>query len=860
MVPDSPGGRRGNSRAHTPPFSTRPAAALYRRERMTVLLRLIVSVALVSGACRGAPRSTVSLHGSEVRRVEVPPSGAVTGREPALGDWILRDHALRITVAGEGAAARGLRPGAITQALRLDAPGRETVRTVEPLISVTGRLAPEIAHGFEAVVHRGAPALRIRSRVRRAGVSLDVERTLWIESGRGALRVRTEIANASTARATGIQWGARLGYGGEAPFAPGLGVLSKDHEGRAPWLGFARDGVASAWTVTPLDALSIRYREETHGATVMSAESDAFGPLHALEPGARVADEALLVLRRGEMADVAQAAADARGDRVVGQWVRVFGAERAPVTVHVADNADRLMMRTDTRDGRVRVPLPPGRFRAWVSAAGHAVGDAEPFEITPEKSGEVPVELVLPPGGSLRVTARDADTGRELPVRITVRGVAPTGDPNLGPNHRGAGAGPVVVAATGRAGFPVPPGKYTVTVSHGPEWTIAQQDVTVTETLRGDVDVRLSRAVPMPGWIACDLHVHANPSFDSAVTVEDRVASLVAEGVGFATPTEHNVVGDYGPGVAVLPPNVTEGLQWVPAVEVTTDQNVLPFGHFNVYPYRPDRALPGGGPPPFVSTTPTEIFRAARAREPDTIIQVNHPRMQPNIGYFETMGLDPRTGHATNPLYDPGFDAIEVFNGFFIGDIAAVEGVLQDYMGLLGTGARYVATGSSDSHAVAFQWAGYPRTYVHVGEGFDSGGEVDPAVILRALRRGRAFASSGPMLLLTVDGAEPGETVPAREGQTVRARVQVLAAPWIPVSRVTLWRDGQRAAEFAVPPSRALRRLDVSVDLEVSPGSFVLATARGPDRALEVVLPWSRGTPYAFTNPVFFEAPEDAGR
>jgi hypothetical protein len=560
------------------------------------------------------------------------------------------------------------------------------------------------------------------------------------------------------------------------------------------------------------------------------------------------------LLRRGGLADIAQAVADARGEAVIAQRVRVAGADRGPVTVYVADNAERPWMITEVTDGQTRIPLPPGSYHAWVSAAGHSVGDPEPFALTAQSSGEVPVELVLPPGGTLRVTARDEASGRELPVRITVRGVAPTGDPNLGPHHQGAGAGPVVVAASGRAFFHVPPGKYTVTVSHGPEWSIAQRDVTVTESLRGDVDVRLSHEVPMPGWVGCDLHVHARPSYDSAVSVEDRVASLVAEGVGFAVPTEHNVVGDYSAGVAVLPPNVTEPLAWVPAVEVTTDQNVAPFGHFNVYPYRPDPSLPGGGPPPWMNVTPREIFAAARAREPDAMIQVNHPRMQPNIGYFETLGLDSRTGLATSPAYDPGFDAIEVFNGFFIGQIDAVEAILQDYMGLLGTGSRYVATGSSDSHTVAFQWAGYPRTYVHVGDGYDVGGEVDPAVILRALRGGRAFVSSGPMVLLTVAGAEPGDTVRVAPGETVRARVQVLAAPWIPVSRVVLWRDGHRVTELAVPPSRALRRLDAEVTLETSPGSFVLATARGPDRALDVVLPWSRGTPYAFTNPVFFAA------
>jgi len=303
---------------------------------------------------------------------------------------------------------------------------------------------------------------------------------------------------------------------------------------------------------------------------------------------------------------------------------------------------------------------------------------------------------------------------------------------------------------------------------------------------------------------------------------------------------------------------VEEALQWVPAVEVTTDRSAQPWGHFNVYPYRPDPAVPGGGPPPFLNTTPRQIFRAARANNPDAIIQVNHPRMQPNIGYFNTTGLDVRTQRAVSPEYDPGFDAIEVFNGHYINRMDQVENVLRDWMSLLAAGRRYVGTGSSDSHRVLYQWAGYPRTYVHVTEAARA-----PSDILAALRRGRAFVTSGPMLLLTAGEAEPGDTVPVRANTPVRFRVRVRAAPWLPVSSVELYRDGARAATVTVRPSREVERLDAEVTLALSPGSFVVAVARGPRGGLDAVLPYAEGVPFAFTNPVWFgpaAAPTRRGR
>ncbi|MEZ4392070.1 MAG: CehA/McbA family metallohydrolase [Polyangiales bacterium] len=824
---------------------------------MTSLLRALAYLGLVSGACRATPRTVLTLGVSEVRRVERAPRGQASWRGPSTGDWSLHDGALRVTVLGNDTRRRRP-PGTVTQALFLDAPERETVRTLMPVVHAEGRLMAEIDRRFDPTLFRGVPALRERSRVRRGGVSLDIERVFWIEAGRGALRVRTMVHNVGTTTVAGLRWGARLDYGSATPFAPTLDAPPTDREGRAPWVGLAQDGVASAYSITPLDALYLRRHEDRHEGVALSAETDALGPALPLAPGVRSADEALLVLREGGLDEVAQAIAEARGERVIRQRVRVLGADRATATVHVVDNAGRVVMRTDAARGSARIPMRPGRYQAWVSAPGYTDGDPVALEVTPQSSGELPLELTLPPGGTLRVTAVDDATGHALPVRITVRGVAPQGDPVLGPNHRGAGAGPVVVAATGHAFFNVPPGRYRVTVSHGPEWTLSQQDVTVTPTTRAELDARLSRAISLRDWIPCDLHVHAAPSFDSAVTLEDRVASLVAEGVRFATPTEHNVVGGYLPGVAVLPPNVTEPLGWVPAVEVTTDQSASPFGHFNIFPYPPDLTAPAGGPPPWVDVAPGDIFRAARRRDPGAIIQVNHPRMQPNIGYFEVMGLDPATGRARDARYDATFDAIEVFNGFYLNDIAAVERVLGDYMGLLSAGGRYVATGSSDSHAVAFQWAGYPRTYVHLPGAAE--GAVDTAAVLRALREGRAFATSGPMLLLTVDGHEPGDPLRVTGTVTARARVQVFAAPWVTVREVTLWRDGQRAATLDVPVTSAPLRLDREVSLELSPGSYVLATARGAEGSLEMVLPRSRGTPYAFTNPVHVEAETDAAR
>jgi len=74
--------------------------------------------------------------------------------------------------------------------------------------------------------------------------------------------------------------------------------------------------------------------------------------------------------------------------------------------------------------------------------------------------------------------------------------------------------------------------------------------------------------VETPGWIAGDLHLHAEPSYDSNVSLPDRIASLVAEGVEFAVATDHNHVTDYRP--TIIATGARRMIASAPGVEITT--------------------------------------------------------------------------------------------------------------------------------------------------------------------------------------------------------------------------------------------------------------------------------------------------
>jgi hypothetical protein len=129
----------------------------------------------------------------------------------------------------------------------------------------------------------------------------------------------------------------------------------------------------------------------------------------------------------------------------------------------------------------------------------------------------------------------------------------------------------------------------------------------------------------------------------------------------------------------------------------------------------------------------------------------------------------------------------------------------------------------------------------------------DASAVLTAIRAGHVFGTSGPMLFLRSGDAMPGDTVRTADA-TVAFTVRVLAAPWIDVDEVEIYRDGQRIAGYPVTQSTRQVRLErtFTVPVGTNPRSFVVAIARG-DQTLDVVLPTLSARPFAFTNPIWIE-------
>jgi hypothetical protein len=364
--------------------------------------------------------------------------------------------------------------------------------------------------------------------------------------------------------------------------------------------------------------------------------------------------------------------------------------------------------------------------------------------------------------------------------------------------------------------------------------------------------LRIDRVIDRPDLVSMDSHLHTLES-DGAVSVEDKIRAIVAEGIDLAIATDHNRPVDYRPALERL------GLQHELMIAVGTEVTVPERLDYNSYPMTVQPAKHNNGALDPLSTNRDldALFRASRARDPHVILQVNHPRSW-QFDYFNWHGLDPQSAAFANEGFDLSFDVLEVVNGADYGR-PDNRAVLRDWFNLLRRGHYRPLVGTSDSHEIDQDEPGYSRTWIYHGEAERADATVER--LMGRVRAGRSFASNGPLIDLVVAGRYgPGETF-SSPGARVPVAIDVHNAPWIEAERVRLYVNGvpQDVPVRLVSQAPASHRRG-SVELQLAADAFLVAEVtgttdlsplvqrrRGPDGSETVV------TPYALTNPVFVD-------
>jgi len=820
---------------------------------LKLLLGCLLTACFADRPAASVQRSNLTLR--KITRFEAP-KRAQGSLALAPSDFVLSGGGLRVVVGGLERDTG--RRGAILEAVCEGAPAAESIVQLTPTVYVGGVPRRVRIDRMFAVQRERDPVLRIEGSVWMQDRVISYAREMRIGRVPGTLSISTRLETLNPDGESDVRVGARIAWGGPSPFMPGVGRIEDASFHRGELIG--AEGATASTTFGFADgSLSARgqYEEREHAQILLHTDIVST-QAQDLAAGKPLYVRSLLVVGVGGLSMTARALGFARGRPFPEAWA-VLPYHPEGAEVRLTDGLSWLWMvgRPDAH-GQVVIPLVPVErllpksLFLVASAYGHASSDVVSVAAVRGRA----VTLRIPRGGYIRLRARDAVTSEPVPVRarlVPLEGTAPLA---LGPDHRASGARDTVVALRGEADIKLPSGRYHIILSHGPEWSMVEEDVEVTETYSPRVDVVLRHEVDPGDWIAADFHVHAEPSPDSEVTLLDRVASLEAEGIGFVTATDHNLITDYRPAIAE---QRLDSMLAVPSAEVTTDLPI--FGHFNAYPLVRDESRPGNGAPEYMGLEPSTLFRNLHALDPDLIVQVNHPRIEGGIGYFDVMSLDRETG-AADPRFSGEFDAMEVFNGFDLARPQNVEVVFQDWLALLSRGQRVVATGASDSHQVRYQLVGYPRTYIRV-----TGTEgKDTRSVLRALKAGRAFVTSGPFLEASIGNAGPGATVSAPNGH-VELSVRVTAPAWMPVEELEIFVGRERVIQRTirgasngksngkvgrvVPP-----RFEERFDLAIGKDDFVVVRVKS-QTPIDAFFGRQGVIPMAFTNPIFVDADGD---
>ncbi len=466
-------------------------------------------------------------------------------------------------------------------------------------------------------------------------------------------------------------------------------------------------------------------------------------------------------------------------------------------------------------------------------------------------------------GGPVQVYVSDAVRGEGLPCKLTVRGLDGTPDPYWGGyddrgfwidrDNRALAIGNWIMMARGRAEFRLPPGRYRLWVTRGMEYALLELgDITVTRTegatLRGD----LRRVIDTEGEIAGEFHVHSAPSFDCDVPLDQRVLGLAAEGIEVFASTDHDASADFRPAIRSL--GLERWIHWIRGNEITADG----FGHFNVYPL-PEHIDPAYDLP---HNEPSVMAILAQARRvaPGALLQLNHPMWgEYPIGYWALAGFDPTTGTSRMELTTL-FDTVEVWNAHSLNEApefsAGVERVIDAWMATLQLGRGATAVGNSDSHRVAHNPPGWPRTYVRVPD--DHPAQVTTPMVEGGLRAGDASLTSGPFLRFTVNGQRPGSVA---RGDQVSVSVELQAPSFVPVDEVRIIANRRivRRLPVTVRPVLGVVRQSWVVPVSLSRDAWIVArtVARAPLHDGLVGAPLLPMASLALVNPVYVDADGD---
>lgn len=459
------------------------------------------------------------------------------------------------------------------------------------------------------------------------------------------------------------------------------------------------------------------------------------------------------------------------------------------------------------------------------------------------------------PSGLVKVKIKNSD-GEFIPGKVTFIGLSPTKTPYFEPDN------PVNNSkyweTFKNSCFPeedgmevkLPVGTYLIYASRGPEYSMDKKVVEILSDEKQEIIFLINRVIETPRLISVDPHMHTHRS-DGRTRISERIRSVVAEGVDVAIATDHNIIIDYYPTLKKL--GLNKYLAAITGNEVTLSGLI----HYNSFPlkYRPDEEYHGAIYPLAEEVPP--LFKASRKKDPEAILQVNHPRSG-TLGYFNNYELDEESAAFAKEHFDISFDVLEIVNGPYFFSSSNYKSI-KDWFHLLNRGYYFPLTGSSDTHSIDKAEPGYSRTYaVYKGE---EGDNLNWDVLALSIKKGRSFSSNGPIVEFKVNGKySSGDSFTETSGK-VDVWIKVQSAPWIAIDEVRIIVNGERKIIFPVNTEKeVIPKFIEQIGLKLERDSYIAVEILGKESLFPVLQRTSSSgllenaiLPYALTNPVFVD-------
>ena len=325
----------------------------------------------------------------------------------------------------------------------------------------------------------------------------------------------------------------------------------------------------------------------------------------------------------------------------------------------------------------------------------------------------------------------------------------------------------------------VPPGDYKLTIERGKEYFPASKEVAVSGDLT-EVEIVLKRWANMAasGWYSGDTHIHR--------TLRELPNLVMAEDLNVALPLTYWVTKSHTPpasGDRIQTGEIPGRLIKVDATHVIWPRNT----EYEIFSMGEHRHTLGalfvlGHREPLPMGVPPWEPVARAAREEGALMDMD------KLDWPFSIILPPETGAtlyelANNHMWRTDF-AFRDWNSFAPPFLCPPYGARKGdewewleytrgmYSVLMNAGFPLVPTAGTANgvHPVPM---GFSRVYVHLPEGFSY------ASWMEGLRRGRCFVTTGPMLLATIDGRDPGAVVSGEAvegGRKLRLRGSIQSA------------------------------------------------------------------------------------